>query len=307
MLRRSLLALGFLAAVVMACSQESAAKPERICTPDAYVFCRCQDRQEGTKHCKEDGISFEECLPCDGSGNSGVGSGGSDGLGSGHGTDAPRSPKSGGGKTPPPDGEGEGEGEGDPGNTGDTDAGGSNPSTPDSGTRKDSGTTSSGGSTSGGSTSGGSTSGGTSGGASTPNAAHCKPLKNIGPRIELQKLADEPEPAKGGTPKDGLYVQSWVIEFTGEDGQTGPSKHYSRETLEITGDVGRYVFEDDDGTKAAGGFRLHSKGNNKVEVAYECPAAEPKDLAYDATANELIIYDPPYARVFIRQQTGGTK
>ena len=93
----------------------------------------------------------------------------------------------------------------------------------------------------------------------------------------------------------------------GEDGETGPSKHYSRETLEITGDVGRYVFEDDDGTKASGGFRLTAQGNNKVEVAYECPAAEPKDLAYDATANELIIYDPPYARVFIRQQTGSSK
>src|SRR5688572_165874 len=110
MFRRSLLALGFLAAVVMACGQESNAKAERICTPDAYVFCRCQDRQEGTKHCKEDGVSFEECLPCDGSG-SGVGSGGTDGLGSGHGTDAPRSPKS--GKTPPKP-EGEGDNEGDP-------------------------------------------------------------------------------------------------------------------------------------------------------------------------------------------------
>ncbi len=300
MLRRSLLTLGFLAAVVMACSQETAAKPERICTPDAYVFCRCQDRQEGTKRCKEDGASFEACLPCDGSGDTGIGSGGSDGLGSGHGTDAPRSPKS--GKNPPPseeeeEGEGEGEGEGE--TTPTEDGGTTSPpsSSSDAGAKKDSGTSSSG-------NTGGKTGNSSGDGASVPDAPHCKPLKNIAPRIELQKLADEPEPAKGGKPVNGLYVQSWVIEFTGEDGATGPSKHYSRETIEIDGDVGRFVFEDDDGTKAAGGFRLTPTGNNKVEVAYECPAAEPKELAYDATKSTLIIYDPPYARVFIRQESG---
>ena len=31
------------------------------CTPGNYVFCRCQDRAEGTKLCKDDGISFEAC------------------------------------------------------------------------------------------------------------------------------------------------------------------------------------------------------------------------------------------------------
>lgn len=31
------------------------------CTPGNYVFCRCADRAEGTKLCKDDGASFEAC------------------------------------------------------------------------------------------------------------------------------------------------------------------------------------------------------------------------------------------------------
>jgi hypothetical protein len=34
-----------------------------ICTPGAYVFCRCADRSEGTKLCRKDG-SFDACT-CD--------------------------------------------------------------------------------------------------------------------------------------------------------------------------------------------------------------------------------------------------
>lgn len=44
-----------------------ATKEERLCTPGAYVFCRCADRSEGTKLCKADGQSFEACST-DGSG-----------------------------------------------------------------------------------------------------------------------------------------------------------------------------------------------------------------------------------------------
>ncbi len=39
----------------------SATKEDRLCTPGAYVFCRCADRTEGTKLCKADGKSFEAC------------------------------------------------------------------------------------------------------------------------------------------------------------------------------------------------------------------------------------------------------
>ena len=35
------------------------------CTPGNYVFCRCQDREEGTKLCNEDGHSFGKCEPCE--------------------------------------------------------------------------------------------------------------------------------------------------------------------------------------------------------------------------------------------------
>jgi hypothetical protein len=35
-----------------------------LCTPGAFVFCRCQDRSEGSKQCSADGKSFAACLPC---------------------------------------------------------------------------------------------------------------------------------------------------------------------------------------------------------------------------------------------------
>jgi cysteine-rich repeat protein len=35
------------------------------CTPGNYVFCRCQNRDEGTKLCNEDGRSFGKCDPCE--------------------------------------------------------------------------------------------------------------------------------------------------------------------------------------------------------------------------------------------------
>lgn len=43
-----------------ACSPAPVAE-ERVCTPGAYVFCRCADRTPGTKLCKSDGQSFEAC------------------------------------------------------------------------------------------------------------------------------------------------------------------------------------------------------------------------------------------------------
>src|SRR5512140_222485 len=45
------------------CSAKPAAD-DRLCTPGAYVYCRCANRDEGTKLCKEDGKSFEACQPC---------------------------------------------------------------------------------------------------------------------------------------------------------------------------------------------------------------------------------------------------
>ncbi len=37
------------------------AKEDRLCTPGAYVFCRCADRAPGTKLCQDDGRSFSGC------------------------------------------------------------------------------------------------------------------------------------------------------------------------------------------------------------------------------------------------------
>jgi cysteine-rich repeat protein len=52
-------------ALPVACKSSNEAKPEKLCTPGNYVFCRCRDRQEGTKLCKEDSKSFGPCEPCE--------------------------------------------------------------------------------------------------------------------------------------------------------------------------------------------------------------------------------------------------
>jgi cysteine-rich repeat protein len=50
--------------VVVGCGSSSDGTGGRLCTPDAYVFCRCADFSEGTKQCAADGLSFGECGPC---------------------------------------------------------------------------------------------------------------------------------------------------------------------------------------------------------------------------------------------------
>jgi len=55
-------------AAIAACkSSDTNATPTGVkCTPGNYVFCRCEDRSEGTKLCRPDGVSFDTCV-CDGS------------------------------------------------------------------------------------------------------------------------------------------------------------------------------------------------------------------------------------------------
>ena len=65
-MKRALLFLfATLGICVLACASSSSGKTERLCTPGNYVFCRCANRQEGSKLCKDDGQSFEKCDPCD--------------------------------------------------------------------------------------------------------------------------------------------------------------------------------------------------------------------------------------------------
>jgi hypothetical protein len=62
------LGLCLLGAAIGACSKSNDAAPSGIkCTPGNYVFCRCEDRSEGTKLCRDDGTSFDTCK-CDGTG-----------------------------------------------------------------------------------------------------------------------------------------------------------------------------------------------------------------------------------------------
>ncbi len=49
--------------LAVACGGGTAAtKEDRLCTPNNYVYCRCEDRSEGTKLCESDGLSFKPCV-----------------------------------------------------------------------------------------------------------------------------------------------------------------------------------------------------------------------------------------------------
>jgi cysteine-rich repeat protein len=50
---------------LIACTSTPKAKEDKLCTAGNYVFCRCKDRQEGSKLCKDDSASFGPCEPCE--------------------------------------------------------------------------------------------------------------------------------------------------------------------------------------------------------------------------------------------------
>ncbi len=62
--RIALLASGVVS-LLLACTATPQVKAEKLCDPGAYVFCRCRDRNEGSKLCAEDGMSFGACEPCE--------------------------------------------------------------------------------------------------------------------------------------------------------------------------------------------------------------------------------------------------
>lgn len=64
---RVLFFLGFaalLAALASACT--TVPTPQTLCAPGENIFCRCRGGDAGTKQCKGDGMSFEECVSDDG-------------------------------------------------------------------------------------------------------------------------------------------------------------------------------------------------------------------------------------------------
>jgi cysteine-rich repeat protein len=67
----SLLAVALAASIGLViaggCASKSDATDTTVvkCTAGNYVFCRCQNREEGTKLCNEDGHSFGKCEPCE--------------------------------------------------------------------------------------------------------------------------------------------------------------------------------------------------------------------------------------------------
>jgi cysteine-rich repeat protein len=58
--------VSFVSVLPTGCASSTAATTGTVkCSPGSYVFCRCQDREEGTKVCNEDGRSFGLCEPCE--------------------------------------------------------------------------------------------------------------------------------------------------------------------------------------------------------------------------------------------------
>lgn len=55
-----------IAAIAACTKEETRATNDRLCTAGAFVYCRCEDREEGTKRCRDDQRSFDDCK-CDGS------------------------------------------------------------------------------------------------------------------------------------------------------------------------------------------------------------------------------------------------
>lgn len=69
-LSRAALVASVVVSLVIACSPTATTtKTDTLCTPGDYVFCRCRDREAGSKLCKDDAQSFGPCEPCETSTN----------------------------------------------------------------------------------------------------------------------------------------------------------------------------------------------------------------------------------------------
>lgn len=272
MLRSGLPIFLLLGGLALACSATPAVNESR-CTPNAKVLCLCGVENHGTKICKADGKSFEECIECESKPP------GPDPLAApGHNEPEPEKPEA-----PKPDDTDTPDET--PGTSTDnlTVTPGADPDPPT--TTDDTGTSTN----------------NLSSGCKDVDAPHLKPLKNSAPKVEVQKVADEATAAVGGKLVPGLYVQAWWIQFTKEGGETGPTKDWSKTTLEIMdGDVGRIVSEAD-GKVTTGGFRITSEGTS-ISLEYECANLAKVTYEYDAAGTSLILYDKSNARVFYRQK-----
>jgi cysteine-rich repeat protein len=66
--RTGILLLGVLS-LVFACTTATNAKDDKECSPGNRVYCRCRDRQEGSRVCNDDGLGFGPCEPCESADN----------------------------------------------------------------------------------------------------------------------------------------------------------------------------------------------------------------------------------------------
>lgn len=56
--------VGLGAALIVACSSTPAVTAKTDCKPGDAYYCRCPDRQEGTRVCNDDGTTYGACEPC---------------------------------------------------------------------------------------------------------------------------------------------------------------------------------------------------------------------------------------------------
>ncbi len=59
-----LLLSAFGTALAVACSSAAGDASGQECKPGAEVYCRCENLDEGSQFCKDDGSGFERCEPC---------------------------------------------------------------------------------------------------------------------------------------------------------------------------------------------------------------------------------------------------
>lgn len=133
-------------------------------------------------------------------------------------------------------------------------------------------------------------------------APTCTKLENRAKRVAASNILDDAPKALGGTVAPGIYVQTWLVHYRGADGARPEKLVRSAETMEILEDgTGRVTVKDNDKAETSAGIVFKIDGVN-VAVEPVCPQGRPMSYGYTATARQLTIYDPPWARVFELQE-----
>ena len=133
-------------------------------------------------------------------------------------------------------------------------------------------------------------------------APNCTKVENRARRVVSTNVMDDAPRALGGSVSPGVYVQTWLIHYRGPKGARPEKIVRSAETLEILADgTGRVTVTENDKPEKHAGIVFKTEG---IHVAVEpvCPQGQGQSYDYTATARQLVIYDPPWARVLELQE-----